>query len=173
MIQRTGQKKIWKHHMTGPGVFSWLPSYIFPLFSHKTFLPSTTGFYLLFLFFFRLLSAPLIHLNILIPYCWLFSSDLGVHSKSLQSCLTLCDPIDTESAPGSSVHGDSLSKNPGVVCHALLQGISLTQGSNSHLIRPLHWQEGSLLLLPPEKPTWKTQLYISILFQILFPFRLI
>ena len=119
--------------MTGPGVFSWLPSYIFPLFSHKIFFPSTTGFYLLFLFFFRLLSAPLIHLNILIPYCWLFSSDLVVHSKSLQSCLTLCDPTD-HSSPGSSVHGDSPGKNPGVVCHALLQGISLTQGSNSHLI---------------------------------------
>ena len=114
----------------------------------------------------------LIHLNILIPYCWFFSSDLVVHSKSLQSRLTLCDPID-HSPPGSSVHGDSPGKNTGVVCHALLQGISLTQGSNSHLVHLLYWQEGSLPLVPPEKPTWKTQLYISILFQILFAFRLI
>ena len=29
---------------------------------------------------------------------------MGVHAKSLQSCLTLCDPMDC-SLPGSSVHG--------------------------------------------------------------------
>ena len=40
-----------------------------------------------------------------------------------QSCLTLCDPMDC-SPPGSFVHGDSPGKNIGVVCHALLQGIS-------------------------------------------------
>ena len=49
-----------------------------------------------------------------------------------QSCPTLCDPIN-HSMPGSSVHGDSPSKNMGVGCHALLQGIFLTQGSNSGL----------------------------------------
>ena len=38
------------------------------------------------------------------------------------------------SPPGSSVHGDSPSKNTGVGCHALLQRIFLTQGSNSHLM---------------------------------------
>ena len=38
-----------------------------------------------------------------------------------QSCLTLCDPMDS-SPPGSSVHGDSPCKNTGVGCHALLQG---------------------------------------------------
>ena len=27
-----------------------------------------------------------------------------MHAKSLQSCLTLCDPVDS-SPPGSSVHG--------------------------------------------------------------------
>ena len=35
--------------------------------------------------------------------------------------------------PGSSVHGDSPGKNTGVDCHALLQGIFLTQGSNPDL----------------------------------------
>ena len=35
------------------------------------------------------------------------------------------------SPPGSSVHGDSPGKNTGVGCHALLQGIFLTQGLNS------------------------------------------
>ena len=39
-----------------------------------------------------------------------------------QSCPTLCDPMDC-SSPGSSVHGDSLGKNTGVSCHALLQRI--------------------------------------------------
>ena len=33
--------------------------------------------------------------------------------QSLQSCLTLCDPMDC-SPPGSSVHGDSPGKNTGV-----------------------------------------------------------
>ena len=46
-----------------------------------------------------------------------------------QSCPTLCDPLD-HSPPGSSVHGDSPSKNTGVGCLFLLQGIFLTQGSN-------------------------------------------
>ena len=37
------------------------------------------------------------------------------------------------SLPGSSVHGDFPSKNTGVGCHALLQGIFLTQGSSPGL----------------------------------------
>ena len=49
-----------------------------------------------------------------------------------QLCLTLCNPMDC-SLPGSSVHGDSLGKNTEVSCHALLQGIFLSQGSNSGL----------------------------------------
>ena len=53
-------------------------------------------------------------------------------AKSLQSCLSLCDPKDG-SPPGSSVHGDSPGKNTRVCCHALLQGIFPTQGSNPGL----------------------------------------
>ena len=56
-----------------------------------------------------------------------------------QSCLTLCDPMDC-SPPGSSVHGDSPGKNTGVGCHALFQGIFLTQGSNLRLLHLLLWQ---------------------------------
>ena len=33
---------------------------------------------------------------------------------------------------------DFLGKNTGVSCRFLLQGIFLTQGSNPHLLRPLH-----------------------------------
>ena len=50
-----------------------------------------------------------------------------------QSCLTLWDPMDC-SPSGSSVHGDSPAKNTGVGCHALLQGIFPTQGSNPNLL---------------------------------------
>ena len=41
----------------------------------------------------------------------------------------LCDPMDW-SPPGSSVHASSLVKKTGMGCHALLQGIFPTQGSN-------------------------------------------
>ena len=68
-----------------------------------------------------------------------------------QSCLTVCDPKDC-SPPGSSVHGDSPGMNIGVGCHALLQGIFPTRGSNPHLLCFLHWQEDSLPLAPPGKP---------------------
>ena len=50
-----------------------------------------------------------------------------------QSCPAFCDPVDC-SPPGSSVHGDSPGKNTGVGCHALLQGIFSTQGSNPGLL---------------------------------------
>ena len=41
-------------------------------------------------------------------------------AKSLQSCPTLCDPIDG-SLPGCPVPGILLGKNTGVGCHFLLQ----------------------------------------------------
>ena len=44
------------------------------------------------------------------------------------------------------------SKNTGVGCHLLLQGIFPTQGSNQSLLRLLHWRVGSLPLVPPGKP---------------------
>ena len=49
-----------------------------------------------------------------------------------QSSPTLCDPMDC-SPSGTSVQGDSSGKNTGVGCHALLQGIFPTQGSNPGL----------------------------------------
>ena len=38
-----------------------------------------------------------------LPVKWVKDDTYSVHTKSLQSCLTLCDPIDY-SPPGSSVH---------------------------------------------------------------------
>ena len=49
---------------------------------------------------------------------------------------------------------DSPSKNTRVHCHALLQGIFLTQELNPDLLCLLHWQVGSLPLEPPGSPIY-------------------
>ena len=61
----------------------------------------------------------------------------SMHTKSFQSCLTLCEYMDC-SLPGSSVYGDSPSKNTGVGCYALLQGRFPIQGLNPCLLWLLH-----------------------------------
>ena len=66
-----------------------------------------------------------------------------VHSKSLQLCLTLCDPMDC-SLPGSSLQAKYWSE---LLCP--LQGIFPTQGSNLYLLCLLHWQVGFLPLASP------------------------
>ena len=71
--------------------------------------------------------------------------------KSFQSCLLLCNPMDC-SLPGSSRGPWSPGKNTGVDCHALLQGIFPTQGSNPPLLCLLHWLVDSSPLVPPGKP---------------------
>ena len=48
----------------------------------------------------------------------------------IQSCLTLCDPMDTRLLRP----WDFLGKSTGVGCHFLLQGIFPTQGSNPGLL---------------------------------------
>ena len=48
--------------------------------------------------------------------------------------------------------GFSRQEYKNLSCHALLQGIFPTQGSNPCLLRLLHWQAGSLTLVPPGKP---------------------
>ena len=63
--------------------------------------------------------------------CWGFNI-CCVLCLVTQSCLTLWDPMDC-SPRGSSVHVDSPGKNTGVSCHAFLQGIFPTQGSNPGL----------------------------------------
>ena len=70
----------------------------------------------------------------------------GGHGSPLQySCLV--NPMD-RGAWGSP------GKNTGVGCHALLQGIFLTQGLNLHLLHILQWQADSLSLVPPEEPKY-------------------
>ena len=53
-----------------------------------------------------------------------------VHAKSLQSCPALCKPMDCSLPVRLLCPRDSPGKNTGVVCHSLLQGIFLTEGSN-------------------------------------------
>ena len=65
-------------------------------------------------------------------YCWIWYVLFYVLCLVVQSCLTLFNPMDC-GLPGSFVHGDSPGKNTGVGCHALLQGIFPTQGSNAGL----------------------------------------
>ena len=72
-----------------------------------------------------------------------------------QSCPTLCNPMDC-SPSGSSAHGDSPGKNTGVYCHALLQGIFLTQGLNPGLLHYgqilYHLSHQGSPLQPPIQP---------------------
>ena len=63
---------------------------------------------------------------------------LCIRAKSLQSRLTLCHAMDC-SLPGSSVHG-------------ILQSRILEWVACPHLLCLLHWQAGSLPLVPPGKP---------------------
>ena len=74
-------------------------------------------------------------------------------AKLLQWCLTLWDPMGYIQLV-SCAHGGSPGKNTGVDCHALLQGIFPTQGSNLHLSCLPHRQQGSLPLVPRGKPQW-------------------
>ena len=68
--------------------------------------------------------------------------------KLLQSCPTLCDPMDC-SPPGSFVRGDSPGKSTGVGGHALFQGNLPDPRLNLYLLPLLHWQVGSVPLEPP------------------------
>ena len=52
-----------------------------------------------------------------------------MHAKSLRLCPTVYDPMDFKLARHSCPWA-SPGKNTGVGCHALLQGVFLTQGSN-------------------------------------------
>ena len=86
------------------------------------------------------------------PSCGCLWELQAPHSVGKHACSvtpTLWDPVDC-SLPGFSVHGIFLGKNAGAVCHFLLQGIFLTQGSK--LCLPT-LAAGVLTLEPPGKPT--------------------
>ena len=68
--------------------------------------------------------------------------------KTLLSMLVLCDSLWAHGLlPARLLRPwDFPGKNTGVGCHFLLQGIFLTQGSNTYLLHLLHWQADSLPL---------------------------
>ena len=78
-----------------------------------------------------------------------------------QSCPALCNSMDC-SLPGCAVHGVFPGKNIGVGCHFLFQGIFLTQGLNSHLLRLLHGQQILYQLRHPESPNMCLQWNITL-----------
>ena len=82
----------------------------------------------------------------------------GMGDVYVFSCIRLCDPMDC-SPPGSSVHGIlqarivewvAISHSRKWRCRLHLQGIFLTQGADPHLLCFLHWQAGSLPLVPKD-----------------------
>ena len=76
------------------------------------------------------------------------------------SHVQLCATLWTVAHQASLSMGFS-GKNTGVDCHALLQGIFLTQGSKPHLCL-LHWQAGLLPLVPIRKPLKESKFPVSI-----------
>ena len=80
-----------------------------------------------------------------------YKSWICVCAKSLQSCPTLCDPMD-HSPPGSSVHG--------ILQPRILEWVAVSSSRGSFWPRDrthislclLHWKEGSLPLVPLGKP---------------------
>ena len=89
-----------------------------------------------------------------------------MHAQSLQSCLTLCDPMNC-SRSGSSVYGILQARIREWVAMLSFRGSwshrnwrdwshNLTQGLKPHLLCLLHWRVGSLPLAPPGKPLTHT-----------------
>ena len=87
----------------------------------------------------------------LIDLTFLNVHGICMRAKLLQSCLTLCNPVDC-SLPGSSVYGILQARILEWVAMPSSRGIFPTQGSNSSLLHLMHWQVLPLLLMPPGKP---------------------
>ena len=103
------------------------------------FCPSSTSLPL----WLRLLcSLYLVCFGLVCSFIW-FIIFMIFHMCACQFASVLSDCLQLYELPG---------KNTGVDCHALLQGISLTQRSNPHLLWLLLWQAGFLPLAQPGKP---------------------
>ena len=78
-----------------------------------------------------------------------------VYAKSLQSCPTLCDPMDF-SLPGPFVHGILQARILEWGCRAFLQGTFPTQRSNLCLLRLLRCRR-TLFLVQGMGPYWSSE----------------
>ena len=93
--------------------------------------------FVLLIFFFLLYSWLKIVRLVLLP-CYCFGMHACMHAKSLQSCPTLCDAMDS-SPPGCP--WDSLGKNTGVGCHFLLPCLVIVKSWKD---RPVTHQTGRI-----------------------------
>jgi len=99
---------------------------------------------------------------------WLWSQLAQVQvlcmcAKLLQSCPTLCDPID-HSHPGSSVHGIFQARILEWVAMPSSRYLS-AQGSNPHLLYLLHCRQ-ILYLLSHQGSSWLCRLFAAPLYLI-------
>ena len=87
-------------------------------------------------------------------------------SKLLQSCLIL--QSHGLLPAGLLCPWNSPGKNTEVGCHALLQAIFLTQGSNLCLLRLLHWQAGYFTT----STTWESLIHVLLLLLFIISFKI-
>ena len=88
------------------------------------------------------------------------NQNYAITAHCLAMCVCSVDPVVSDSVLPIDLQPtrllcpwDSPGKNTRVGCHALLQGIFPTQGSNLCLLCFLHWQMAYSPLAPPES-TW-------------------
>jgi len=86
---------------------------------------------------------------------WCVVCECGVCGKWSVGVYVVCVVYVWYAAHQASLSMDSPGKNIRVSCHALLQRIFPTQGSNLSLLGLLHWKVGSLPLESPGKPQLK------------------
>ena len=78
--------------------------------------------------------------NLLTLFPRLWEQRIGCYAMLLQSCLTLCDPVDC-SLPGSSVHGILEARTLEWVAICSSRGSSWSRDSNLHLLCLLHCRQ--------------------------------
>ena len=98
---------------------------------------------------------PVIHYSKIIVFVYFLHVSAKrvstIRAKLFHSCLTLCDPMDY-SLPGSPVHG--------ILQARILEWVVMPSSRGSFQSRDsicisyiyLHWQRGSLSIVPPGKP---------------------
>ena len=142
--------------MSGSGYMT-TPLWLFGLLRSFLYICSVYSFYLfLILHYHHLCSLITIVVWFFAHYCLFFIFlYCSMWVLSCFSCVQLFATLWTVARWTSLSMGFSRQEYwSGLPLFFLLQGIFSTQGLNSCLLCLLHWQVGSLLLAPPEKPTY-------------------